>query len=237
MYEFLTFTEPGKFVLNVDPRSGEHPKKLVVLFTYYTCDMIETDEGYCPQLVHFQGQIPRPPRLVRFATRLGLTKGNKPHIDDAVAKAYMFVSRNYAPGDQVTFVAIESFHEIDTDPSMVAAITLAKHLHNGTRPDGLSKVQSGNAGDVPARRIPIHSVVVTVWDEIETFFVWNDELRSKFPPGIGHLVCCASVSKGSSSCSTTYESDGSVVSREICISPDTHWYDWRLVSCFCCFSH
>ncbi|KDN38256.1 hypothetical protein RSAG8_09655, partial [Rhizoctonia solani AG-8 WAC10335] len=50
---------------------------------------------------------------------------------------------------------VNSYTEMDTDPNLVAAGMLARHLHDGTHLVGLSKVQSGNADDVPARRIPI----------------------------------------------------------------------------------
>ncbi|KDN34826.1 hypothetical protein RSAG8_12124, partial [Rhizoctonia solani AG-8 WAC10335] len=58
--------------------------------------------------------------------------------------------------------------------------------------------------------------------------VWNDELRSRFPSGIGlgRILCCANVSEDCWSCSTTYESNGSVISREICLSEDPYWDEW-----------
>ncbi|EUC55076.1 transmembrane protein, putative, partial [Rhizoctonia solani AG-3 Rhs1AP] len=48
------------------------------------------------------------------------------------------------------------------DRYLDAAEMLAKHLHDGTRPGDLSRVQSKNVGDVPLGRIPIHCVAV--WD-------------------------------------------------------------------------
>ncbi|KDN38255.1 hypothetical protein RSAG8_09654, partial [Rhizoctonia solani AG-8 WAC10335] len=92
-----------------------------------TDGMIKTDKGDRPQLVHDQDRIYRPSRFVRFLTRLGLSNGNKAEIEGAVAKAYMFVSRNYAPGDQV-ILDVGSYYEMDTDPNLVAVGMLARHL-------------------------------------------------------------------------------------------------------------
>ncbi|EUC55077.1 hypothetical protein RSOL_089650, partial [Rhizoctonia solani AG-3 Rhs1AP] len=105
--------------------------------------MIRTDDSDRPQLVHSQSYIKKPSLLIRFATRLGLTKENKPMMD-AVQKAYAFVSDNYRQEDQVTLLVHSSYgRQLD------AAEMLAKHLHDGIRPGDLSRVQSKNPGDVP----------------------------------------------------------------------------------------
>ncbi|EUC53474.1 hypothetical protein RSOL_003410 [Rhizoctonia solani AG-3 Rhs1AP] len=111
--------------------------------------MIRTDDGDRPQLVHYQYYIERPSRLIRFATRLGLTKGDKP-IMNAVKMAYAFVTGNYRQGDQVTLFVDSSY-----DRYLDAAEMLAKHLHGGTSPGNLSRVQSKSGGEVAPRQIPI----------------------------------------------------------------------------------
>ncbi|CAE6482889.1 unnamed protein product [Rhizoctonia solani] len=112
--------------------------------------MIETEDGSRPQLVHSETYIMKPSRLIRFATRLGLTIDDKP-IMDAVKKTYAFVTDNYRQGDQVTLLVWSSY-----DGNLDTAEMLAKHLHDGTRPGDLARVQSKNVEDVPPERIPIH---------------------------------------------------------------------------------
>ncbi|KDN38243.1 hypothetical protein RSAG8_09642, partial [Rhizoctonia solani AG-8 WAC10335] len=183
-----------------------------------TGDMIRTNHNDRTQLVHYQGSIKRPSRLVRFATRLGLMNGNKPMMD-AVAKAYAFVSDNYRQGDQVVLV-VNPKYTMDSDLHLNAAEMLAKHLHDGTRPKDLSHIQPSDGG-VPPVRIPIHGVALEVSGRVEGIAELNDELKSRFPPGIEHIICWK---YGYQSCATRYDMGGGMISREICIAGDSFAY-------------
>ncbi|CAE6539282.1 unnamed protein product, partial [Rhizoctonia solani] len=189
--------------------------------------MIETDDGDRPQLVHYRDYIEKPSRLVRLAIRVGLSKGivaNKCHLEliercvenkplmVAVELAYSFLSRNFRQGDQVTlFVYSNQHHYLD------AAEMLAKHLHDGTRPGHLSGVQYKHGEAVSPGRIPIHCVAVWGLGEKASISEWNDELKSRFPAGIDHIICVDYRSKFQS-CATRYDADGGMISREMCIS-------------------
>ncbi|CAE6497838.1 unnamed protein product [Rhizoctonia solani] len=220
--------------MNIDTGVVKHARRLLVEFAYYFGDIIRTDDGNRPQLVHFQKKIEKPSLLIQFATRLGLTKGvvayKYPHeliercVEDkpmmnAVEKAYAFVSGNYRQGDQVTLLVYSYF-----DRLLDAAEMLAKHLHDGTRPGGLSRVQSKNVGDVPPGRIPIHCVAVSGLGG-RSVSERNDELKSMFPPGIEHIICWGYVN-GTRTCATRYDADGSTISREIYISENGGYGQW-----------
>ncbi|KAL5637684.1 hypothetical protein ACGC1H_002076 [Rhizoctonia solani] len=141
---------------------------------------------------------------------------------DAVEKAYVFVSGNYRQGDQVTLL-VNSYYDRHLD----AAKILAKHLHDGTRPADLSRAQSKNERDVPPGRIPIHCVGVGGMGAKTSMAEWNDELKSRFPPGIEHIVC-RGYENDNRSCATRYDADGSMISREICIpNGDSYGTLWR----------
>ncbi|CAE6369834.1 unnamed protein product [Rhizoctonia solani] len=189
------------------------------------------NNGNRQQLVHYTPRVKKPSRLVRFAARLGLTKGNK-SVMNAVESAYSFVSRNYKPGDQVMFVATSWWEHdlankvpasltvyspaIHPDRYLKAAETLAKHLHDGTRP-----------GDRPKSpgKIPIHGVMVRAYRETREMCEVNDELKSRFPPGVEHIICYT-FRGGERSCATRFDMSGGIVWREICISPDDCWNLW-----------
>ncbi|KDN39966.1 hypothetical protein RSAG8_08415, partial [Rhizoctonia solani AG-8 WAC10335] len=186
-------------------------------------DVIRTNRGNRPQLVHRQPSIKMPSRLVQFATRLRLMNGNKP-LMDAVAETYAFVSDNYRQGDQVILL-VKPFVPIDSILDLNAAEMLAKHLHNGTRPKDLSHVQPSD-GRVPPVRIPIHGVAVEVLGRVEGIAELNDELKSRFPPGIEHIICWR-YGGGYQSCATRYDVGGGMISREICIAwGDPHYEFW-----------
>ncbi|CAE6398236.1 unnamed protein product [Rhizoctonia solani] len=202
--------------MNIDAGVVKHPRRLVVSFGYYDGGMIRTDDGDRPQLVHFQKKIEKPSLLIRFATRLGLTKGNKPMMD-AVKETYAFVTGNYRQGDQVTLLVWSAF-----DRNLDAAEMLAKHLHDGTRPGDLLSVRSKNVGDVPPGRIPIHCVAVDNYGERSSVSEWNNALKSRFPAGVEHIICW-DYENGSRSCATRYDVDGKMFAltfdqSEICIT-------------------
>ncbi|KEP45289.1 hypothetical protein V565_291830, partial [Rhizoctonia solani 123E] len=187
--------------------------------------MIRTGDGDRPQLVHWQGWIEKPSRLIRFATRLGMTKEDKPMMD-AVERAYAFVTGNYRQGDQVTPLVV-----LLRDRQLDAAEMLAKHLHGGIRPGDLSRVHFKNVGDVLPGRIPIHCVAVYGLGEKSSASEWNDELKSRFPAGIEHIVCW-SYWEGHRSCATRYDADGKMfgltfTQSKICISRDDRGYELR----------
>ncbi|EUC56759.1 hypothetical protein RSOL_194980, partial [Rhizoctonia solani AG-3 Rhs1AP] len=178
--------------------------------------MIKTDDGDRPQLVHRQKYIEKPSRLIQFATRLGLTKGDKPMMD-AVQKAY---AQDGLADVELVSLLVCSYNGRHLD----AAEMLAKHLHNGIRPGDLLRVQSKNAGDVPPGRIPIHCVAVNGLGESSSVSERNDELKSRFPAGIEHIICW-DYWNAVRSCDTRYDAEGSIISREICTSRDDRDYE------------
>ncbi|CAE7168800.1 unnamed protein product [Rhizoctonia solani] len=195
-----------------NPTADKHPRRLVVNFWDYTGNLINTDDGDRPQLVHEQGWIDRPSRLVRFAT-FGLVKGDKSMLE-AVKKAYMFITRNYAPGDQMILYA-SARYKWETDPYAKAAEVLARHLHDRTSPAKLADAHPGNGGDLNGSRIPIYAVVAcpSYRDEIQSMSTWSDWLRPRFPP-VQHMVCFGDAGDFRS-CSTMYDMDGALISEEV----------------------
>ncbi|KAH7332875.1 hypothetical protein B0J17DRAFT_148326 [Rhizoctonia solani] len=189
--------------------------------------MIQTDEHDRPQLVSTH-EIPRvvePSLMDRLAIRLRLKKGNKPVIDQAVADGYEFISRNYAPGDQVVLIAW-SFDNGDPEPFVKAAETLATHPHDGTSPGDRSNFKSRQGGATATRRIPIHGVAVCDWYGLkrDSMSGWNDELKSRFPPGIEHIICYKWEADRERGCSTRFGPDGSMMSRQIFQCLDDSWW-------------
>ncbi|CAE7107423.1 unnamed protein product [Rhizoctonia solani] len=226
----------------------KHPRRLVVNFWGYVCTFlmrisafaigddsakadswIKTNDGDRPQLVHTlnQNRIKQPSRVVRFARRLGLTKGDKP-VFEAVDKAHRFITRNYAPGDQL-ILCVSTNDKWETDRSAKVLDVLARHLHDGTIPAKLANAQPGNGGDITGRQIPIYGVVVypSLLDEIHSITTWSDWLKSRFPPGIQHIVCY-SYDDGFHSCSTTYDLDSGMTSRELRFSNNDRRYELQI---------
>ncbi|CAE6542918.1 unnamed protein product [Rhizoctonia solani] len=156
--------------------------------------------------------------MVRFAARLGLTKGNKSMMN-AVESAYSFVSRNYKPGDQV-ILYVRSY-AVDSDLNLKAAETLAKHLHDGTRPGDRPESHPSSGHHESPGKILIHGVVIQVFHGTRQIREVNDEPKSRFPPGIEHIVCFTHADDRS--CATRFDKTGGIVSREICISSSNYW--------------
>ncbi|EUC56739.1 hypothetical protein RSOL_192480, partial [Rhizoctonia solani AG-3 Rhs1AP] len=98
----------------------------------------------------------------------------------------------------------------------------------------LSRVQSKNVGNVSSGRIPIHCVAVfglgeksgilPVFGERSSVIEWNDKLRSRSPPGIKHITCW-DYGIEFRNCTTRWDADGSMISREICNSGDGGGYE------------
>ncbi|CAE6486365.1 unnamed protein product [Rhizoctonia solani] len=202
--------------------------------------MIKDDKGDRPQLVHRQ-RIPRPPsppslpppprpsRLERLWGRLGRKPPPSKVSEDvkqemakvkqsnaqAIASAHGFVTYNYQSGDQVILLPQQSSgggHVVE------AMEILARHLHNGTTPGEPSEAQPEREENTPGRQIPIYAVaeICRWWNSpTESVSVTNDGLKSRFPPGIEHIICCQRSFPEARSCSTEFDLDGGVISREI----------------------
>ncbi|CAE6415864.1 unnamed protein product [Rhizoctonia solani] len=180
--------------------------------------MIETDEGIRPQKIDYWCYIERRSRLVQFAARLGLTK----------ASLYFYLT------------------EMDLDRDLKAAEILIKHLQNGTRPGNSSGSQTISGSNVPPTRIPIHGIVAMgmcnvrvhiphsfrssltpVNSEARGMCEVNDELKSRFPLGIEHIIC-GTYDQGFRSCATRLDMTGRVLSREAFIAEgDSDSELWR----------
>ncbi|CAE6394504.1 unnamed protein product [Rhizoctonia solani] len=203
-------------------------------------DVPTLDDGHRQQLVHKTPYVQEPSLMVRFAARLGLTKGNQSMMN-AVESAYSFVSGNYKPGDQVMFVATSWWEHdlankvpasltvyspaIDSDLDLKAAETLAKHLHDGTRPGDLPESHPSSGNNESPGKIPIYGVVVKTYRETRQMCELNDELKSRFPPGIKHIICWTYFGR-ERSCATRFDMTGGIVWREMCMSLDSGWNLW-----------
>ncbi|CAE6404463.1 unnamed protein product [Rhizoctonia solani] len=193
-------------------------------------------EGNRQQLVHITPRVERTSLMVRFAARLGLTRGNKSMMN-AVEGAYSFVSGSYKPGDQVMFVTT-SWWEHDLANVVLASLTpniwrvqsLIQHVHyvddteqhDGTRPDDRSESHPSSGNNESPGKIPIYGVVVGVDYETRQMCEVNDELKSRFPPGVEHIVCWTLFGR-ERSCATRFDMTGGIVWREICITLDVGW--------------
>ncbi|CUA67935.1 hypothetical protein RSOLAG22IIIB_07620 [Rhizoctonia solani] len=142
---------------------------------------------------------------------------------NVVQGAYSFVSGNYKPGDQVILTVYSP--AIDPDRYLKAAETLAKHLHDGTRPGDRPESHPSSGHHESPGKIPIHGVVVWVFGETREMCEVNDELKSRFPPGIQHIISFT-YDGGDRSCATKLDMSGVIVWREICISPGGVWDFW-----------
>lgn len=137
-------------------------------------------------------------------------------IDRAVVDAYEFISRHYVPGDQVVLQA-ERYSDEDREHMAKGVETLARHLHDGTRPGDRSILKSRSEDSIPTRRIPIHCIAVmgSYGLNIEHISAWNDVLKTRFPPGIEHIICYTWGDGLGRACSTVCDTDGSIISRQI----------------------
>ncbi|CAE6395461.1 unnamed protein product [Rhizoctonia solani] len=200
-----------------DTSGVQHSRKLIVYLYALVDYMIERAQNNRPQLV-YKRQLPyiaKSSRSSRLAVRAGLKKNRKSSIDDTVAEAHTFLLHNYEPGDEVV-LRIDPYLE-KYEASLINTVgNLARHLHDGTHPSGLSSIRSGNGSDSPVRHIPIHCIVVLSCARKESVAKWNDELKSRFPPGIEHIISWTYAGDISQSCSTYFHTDGSMVSRKLC---------------------
>ncbi|CAE6464799.1 unnamed protein product [Rhizoctonia solani] len=207
-----------------------NPRRLVVYFDWdhrdYLPDMIQDDKGIRPQLVHLEWirPLPAPSRLERISSFLGLklppSKASKEvsqHNDQAIASAHGFVSLNYRPGDQVILLTIE----MGVKEAIRAMEILGRHLHDGTTPGKPSTAQPGGENIAPRRRISIHALVVigAWWEDVDEGMPWiDDELKARFPPGIEQIIYYVRHDRAHWCCSTVWDLDGGIVSREVELS-------------------
>ncbi|CAE6497937.1 unnamed protein product [Rhizoctonia solani] len=173
--------------------------------------MVQDDQGDRPQLVHKQRIHPLS-RLDRHLFHLRIKRRNQRNNDQAIADAHRFVTRNYRSGDQVILLAEPHHGDHVTKPMEI----LARHLHDGTTPSEPSKAQLGGGNNALGQEIPIHAVAVLGWcGSVESVILFQDELKSRFPPEIEHIICCGTMGFRYSCWSTLFDSDGSMISREI----------------------
>ncbi|CAE6522777.1 unnamed protein product [Rhizoctonia solani] len=104
------------------------------------------------------------------------------------------------------------------------------YKHDGTSPTNPSGARARKGRDISACQIPIYAFAVGGEDYIQSISTWNNGLKSRlavaafhchhssrpirFPPGIEHVICWG-YDDDFRSCSTTYDRDGSAISREI----------------------
>ncbi|CUA76447.1 hypothetical protein RSOLAG22IIIB_06278 [Rhizoctonia solani] len=114
---------------------------------------------------------------------------------------------------------------IDSDLNLKAAEMLAKYLHDGKRPGDRHKSQPSSGNNESPGRIPIHGVVVRFERKKRGMCKVNDELKSRFPPGIEYIICYTHF-RGEQSCVSRFDMTGRILSREMCTSPDIGWDLW-----------
>ncbi|CAE6482059.1 unnamed protein product [Rhizoctonia solani] len=210
--------------MNAETSAVGLPRKLVVHFhddeNWSLADyMVQTDRDDRPQLVHRSRVSPvaKRSRLDRFASYLRPKQGNKLLLSEVVG-AYEFLSAEYALGDEVILL-IDSNYEETSAPLINAAEILAKHLHGGSRPSRSSDTRRRHGSAIPASRIPIHCVAVR--EVAKNTSAWN-ELETRFPSGIKHIIHCAWYEDDRRCCSTIFDSNGGIISREICFSTNAY---------------
>ncbi|CAE7141950.1 unnamed protein product [Rhizoctonia solani] len=128
-------------------------------------------------------------------------------------EAYRFLLNKYVPGDQVIlYLSMYADGTWGTDP-------YAKF--EGINQGNVPTIQPGNEEHINTDQIPIYAVVArsSPVDKIQSMSTWNDWLKSGSPPGIQHMVCF-DYEHGFRSCHTTYDLDGTVLSRELRFSSD-----------------
>ncbi|CAE6473541.1 unnamed protein product [Rhizoctonia solani] len=200
--------------------------------------LITTDQGNRPQLVH--GPIELPPGFFPPGGDRELEKESpwiqtqftqhfaedRRRISGAVAKAYRFLSRNYRPGDHIV-LAVDPVHGESTDLHLGAVEMLVRHLYDGTCPDGLPKVQSVDKGDALEKRMPIRCVLVGAFSSVGSISARSKELTFKLAPRVEQIICWDFVYGSSQCCSTRFDSEGVVISREICFTKQAFNYELR----------
>ncbi|KAJ1302243.1 hypothetical protein OPQ81_001064 [Rhizoctonia solani] len=205
--------------MNPGTNGVKGPRKLVIVFGNGYIGSLnwmihdQGDQNGCPQLVHRHLFDHRKLSLLdRLLIWLRLKQASTPRVDQAVAEAHEFLSNKYRPGDQVILAAFDW----GKTQSSTAASILASHLYDGTLPQHANSAQSGNEGRVAGRRISIHGIAVLLWGSTKNATVVNDELKSRFPPGVEHIIThmVDSDNPAHHSCSTTLDLDGGMVSRE-----------------------
>ncbi|CAE6490184.1 unnamed protein product [Rhizoctonia solani] len=210
-------------MMNAGIGTTERPKKLVVIFSGYSGSSHEA--GTIPtdlQLIH----NPRLPwiekvsRFDRLVHRLKFKKEKKSQIDEPVAGAYTFVSRNYEPGNQVILI-VDTILPRDEATLLEAAVILAGHLNNGTRPRHPLETEPSTGSNAPERPIPIHGVIVDGSYTPESISQLSDQLKSRFPRGVEHIVCFRK--EHNYSCSTISNPHGHIIAREMCFYSDGLW--------------
>ncbi|CAE6417275.1 unnamed protein product [Rhizoctonia solani] len=197
--------------------------------------LVHTDQ------IHHPPSPPSPPDpslLDRLLMLLGRTllpskasENVKEENDPAIADAHRFVTRNYRSGDQVMFVtghslevslglisifSLLTYQFWTADHVMKAMEILAQHLHNGTTPGEPYNPLPGAGNCAPGRRIPIYAVAaISCNGSTERICETNDELKSIFPPGIEQIISYDWSHSESRSCSTVFNLEGGIISREV----------------------
>ncbi|CAE6497929.1 unnamed protein product [Rhizoctonia solani] len=203
--------------------------------------MIKDDKGDRPQLVHEQWihPAPRPFSLSRLLMGLRV-KSRPPKVPEVVdhrnqqatADTLGFVTRNYRSGDQVILLA-DCY--VYGDHAIKWMEILARHLYDRTTPSKPFEGQPEGGTTAPGQQIPIHAVVAlggctlpllivsifnlfnsSGWDRsFENISLMSDGLKSTIPPMIEHIICFGRPFSRERSCSTMFDSDGSIISREM----------------------
>ncbi|CAE7216348.1 unnamed protein product, partial [Rhizoctonia solani] len=105
-------------------------------------------------------------RAYKHPRRLVVEFGRDKPVLEAVEKAYEFIARNYASGDQVmsvTSLYASTNDRWETDRHARATEVLARHLHDGTSPAKLADAHPGYRGNMTGSRIPIYVLQVEWW--------------------------------------------------------------------------
>lgn len=160
--------------------------------------------------------------LGRLGHRLGLPSAKQvtsPEVFMAVERAYEFVMSQYKLGDQVVLVA-ESWSQREQLIDALELLSLC--LTTGTRPAQAQLPLNAEWEMMGNECIPVRGVVAGSEFSHEHPIVASNQLVSRFPASIEHIIWAGSPPSNDSTCtcSTIRSSTGQITSKEACFYPE-----------------
>ncbi|KAJ1299847.1 hypothetical protein OPQ81_003294 [Rhizoctonia solani] len=154
--------------------------------------------------------------------------------DEAVVRAHSFLCYNYQPSDQIVLVANCRY----AGGHLIKLLEiLSQHLHYGTAPTEQFTLRPQNGGNIVGRQIPIHGVAISFGLITNNISSLNDQLKSGFPPGTGHIICSVGSNDNCLSCLTRCDDNGPIIRREVCFYSNQTPYSAIFISATKDFIH